>query len=212
MEVAARERTLNVAKLKRFAAQPERLFRRGGRVYLRAPQPRDEHEFFELRRSSLEFLAPFEVRPPRGIDPIGPQVFRAFLDQGPGKGRERWLICSARSGAILGAITIGTIRGEPFQSAVLGYWIGAAHARQGYMSEALPLAITRAFKGLGLRRVEADILPGNRASKRLLRSAGFVKEGRAREFAHVAGRWQDHERWALLKGDAKKSQRPQSRK
>ena len=80
------------------------------------------------------------------------------------------------------------------------------------MSEALPLALQRAFAGLGLRRVEADVLAENRASKRLLRNTGFVKEGLSREFAHVAGRWRDHERWALLKSAAKKSQRPQSRK
>ena len=199
-------------KLLRFAAQPKRISRRGCRVYLRAPQSNDELEFLELRRTSRQFHAPFEVRPPRGFNAASPRAFRAFLEQGPGKGRERWLICSTTTHRILGAITIGMIRGEPFQSAALGYWIGAAHARQGYMSEALPLALQRAFAGLGLRRVEADVLAENRASKRLLRNTGFVKEGLSREFAHVAGRWRDHERWALLKSAAKKSQRPQSRK
>ena len=191
-----------------LSSQPAKISRRGSRVNLRLPLASDEREFLELRRASREFHAPFEVRPPPGFEPISPRAFGAFLDHGPSKGRERWLISSAKTNKILGAITIGTIRGEPFQSAVLGYWIGAMHARQGYMSEALPLAIKRAFAGLGLRRLEADVLPENRASKRLLRAAGFVKEGLSREYVRVAGRWRDHERWALLKN----SQRPQSRK
>ncbi|HUR29625.1 MAG TPA: GNAT family protein, partial [Planctomycetota bacterium] len=107
------------------------------------------------------------------------------------------------------AITLGAIRGEPFRSAVIGYWIGERHARHGYMKEALPLALRRAFEQLDLRRIEADVLPENVASKRLLRSTGFVQEGLAREFVRVAGRWRDHERWAILKDDP---QRPQSRK
>ena len=183
------------------ATQPARIFRRGTSVFLRPACAADKAEFLALRRDSHAFLAPFEVQPPPGIKPDDPRRFRAFLDQGPGTGRERWLVCSQKTGEILGAITIGTIRAEPWKSAVLGYWIGAVHARQGYMSAALPLALRRAFAQLGLRRIEADVLPENRASKRLLRNAGFVKEGLSREFAHVAGRWRDHERWALLVKD-----------
>ncbi len=214
MEVAAPGAALRVAVHKRFRflEQPERLDGRGARIYLRPPKPEDRREFIALRKASRKFHAPFELRASDGKPMTLARLFRMFLDQGPGTSRERWLICSKLDDAILGGITIGAIRGEPFQGAVLGYWIGAAFARQGFMGEALELAIRRAFGGLKLRRLEADVLPENLASKRLLRRSGFTKEGLAREFAHVGGAWRDHERWALLARDLRKSQRPQSRK
>ena len=39
----------------------------------------------------------------------------------------------------------------------------------------------------------------NAASIALVKRAGFEKEGYSRRFLKIAGRWQDHERWALLK-------------
>jgi ribosomal-protein-alanine N-acetyltransferase len=196
----------------RLVPQPERIRARDSRVFLRPPCREDQREYLTLRRSSREFHAPFEVLPPVDRRALNASAFRRFLIQGPGTGRERWLVCEKDSGKLLGSITLGSMRGEPWHSAVLGYWIGAAHARQGFMSEALPLILRRAFVQLRLRRVEADVLPENRASKRLLRKTGFSREGLAREFAHVAGRWRDHERWALLAKDFRAAQRPQSRR
>ncbi len=192
--------------------QPARVVARGLRVWLRPPEPEDEAEFTALRRASRSFLAP------SGIAASPSRAFRLFLQQGPGTGRERWLVCSKADGEILGAVSLQAIRGEPFHSAVIGYWIGAVHARQGYMGEALSLAVRRAFRGLGVNRLEADVLPENTASKRLLARAGFVREGTAREFVRIDGRFCDHERWALLARDfargvrPTRAQRPQSRK
>lgn len=196
----------------RLVTQPARLGARSARVFLRPPTAADQGEYLKLRRASRAFHAPFEVRPKRGRSALDERAFRAFMIQGPGTARERWLVCDKAGGALLGSITIGTIRGEPWHSAVLGYWIGEEHARQGFMGEALPLALKRAFTQLRLHRVEADVLPENRASKRLLRKCGFSLEGLSREYAHVAGRWRDHERWALLGKDFRAAQRPQSRK
>src|SRR6266566_1180875 len=80
-------------------------------------------------------------------------------------------------------------------------WIGVRHARQGYMTEALPLALRHAFRTLRLHRVEANILPVNRASLALVRRAGFRREGYSPRYLEIAGRWADHERWALLAED-----------
>jgi ribosomal-protein-alanine N-acetyltransferase len=55
-----------------------------------------------------------------------------------------------------------------------------------------------AFRHLRLHRVEANIQPDNRASRALVRRAGFRREGRSRRYLKIGGRWRDHERWALL--------------
>jgi ribosomal-protein-alanine N-acetyltransferase len=69
------------------------------------------------------------------------------------------------------------------------------------MSEGLRLALRRAFGQLGLHRVEANIQPGNTALRALVRRLGFRREGFSRRYLKIAGRWRDHERWALLRED-----------
>ena len=75
------------------------------------------------------------------------------------------------------------------------------------MTQALQLALRFAFNQLRLNRLEANIQPRNLASKSLVRRAGFVREGISRRYLKVFGRWQDHERWAILAEDWRRQQR-----
>lgn len=173
----------------------ERVVARGPRVVLARPHAADEEELLELRRASWEFLAPWEIDLP-GVDPLGPSWFARYLRIGPEHRRQRWLVRLAQDGAICGSITVGEIdaaRGR----ASLGYWIGASHARRGLMGEALGLAVGLAFGELGLRELQAYVLPENEPSRALLARAGFRKCGIARGYRVVRGVERDHERWEL---------------
>jgi ribosomal-protein-alanine N-acetyltransferase len=66
------------------------------------------------------------------------------------------------------------------------------------MKEGMRRVLSYAFKQLKLHRVEANIQPQNRRSLALARGCGFVREGYSKRYLKVAGRWRDHERWALL--------------
>lgn len=63
----------------------------------------------------------------------------------------------------------------------LGYALGRAHWGQGLMREAVVAACTHAFASAGIRRIEAEVNPDNRASCGLLGAVGFVLEGRLRK-------------------------------
>jgi len=63
----------------------------------------------------------------------------------------------------------------------LGYALGRAHWRQGYAKEALAAVCEHAFSAMGIRRIEAEVHPDNVASNALLRTLGFVQEGRLRQ-------------------------------
>ena len=108
------------------------------------------------------------------------------------------VICRRDDDALVGAINLNEIVRGNFQSAYLGYYIGAAYAGQGYMTEALQATLRTAFREVGLHRVEANIQPANAASIALAARAGFRCEGYSPRYLKVGGRWRDHERWALL--------------
>jgi ribosomal-protein-alanine N-acetyltransferase len=169
----------------------------GPRTFLRYPVPSDRAEFVRLHRVSRAFLRPWEGTPPKGPRPGSAAVFEKILKNRKSEASHRFFICRGEDGAILGQIGVsGIIRGS-FQSAYVGYWIGKPHAGQGYMSEALGLVLVFAFRTLGLHRVEANIVPGNRASLRLVKRLGFRYEGTAVRYLRINGDWQDHEHWAI---------------
>jgi ribosomal-protein-alanine N-acetyltransferase len=70
---------------------------------------------------------------------------------------------------------------ESSARAELGYVLGRRHWGRGLMREALVAVIGCAFGAYGLRRLEAEVDPVNRASSRLLEGLGFVREGQFRK-------------------------------
>lgn len=181
----------------------------GKRVLLRGPTPRDRRQYLDLRRRSAPFLRPWEPRPPARS--TAAHQFAAWLASARSGRNEKLLLCRRQDGAILGAISLNEIVRGPAQSAYPGYWIGAPYAKQGYMTEALPLALSHAFQVLGLHRVEANIMPMNRPSLALVRHAGFHREGYSPRYLKIAGRRSDHERWALLAEDWQRARASRSR-
>jgi ribosomal-protein-alanine N-acetyltransferase len=60
------------------------------------------------------------------------------------------------------------------------------------MSEALRAGIAYVFETLGFHRIQANHLPANERSARLLRRLGFSVEGYARDYLYINGAWRDH--------------------
>ena len=87
------------------------------------------------------------------------------------------------------------------QTATLGYWMGEPFAGRGYMSRAVRAAANFTFGTLRLHRLEAACLAHNASSIRVLERVGFVREGFARSYLRINGRWQDHVLFALLESD-----------
>jgi ribosomal-protein-alanine N-acetyltransferase len=73
------------------------------------------------------------------------------------------------------------------------------------MTETLRVFLSYIFKELKLHRIEANIQPGNAASIALVKRAGFKLEGYSPRYLKISGRWRDHERWAILAEDWRKT-------
>lgn len=165
------------------------------RVYIRAPRRTDEHAFITLMRESREFHKPWASAP------TDPSRFAAYLEDAARPDFEAFLVCRVEDDQLLGFFNISQIARGSLQSAYLGYAAVERYAQQGYMREGLELVLRTAFIDLGLHRLEANIQPGNHASIALARGAGFQREGFSPRYLKIAGRWRDHERWALLADD-----------
>jgi ribosomal-protein-alanine N-acetyltransferase len=171
------------------------------RVMLRAPRPADRGAWCRLVRESRSFFAGWVSTRGSG------DTFRAYLARATGDAAACRLIWRRGDHVLLGAINLSEIVYGLFRSGYLGYYVGAPFAGQGYMTEALQLMLRLAFIRLALHRVEANIQPGNTASLALVRRAGFQREGYSPRYLKIAGRWRDHERWALLREDWQASYR-----
>ena len=110
--------------------------------------------------------------------------------------RFRLLVCSRRAKRIVGSVSVGEID-RAKRTATLGYWIGAKHARRGYMTEALGALLRDVLPREGLETIHAYVLPENVASKRVLEKLGFRREGTAPQYRTLRGEPRDHERWVL---------------
>jgi ribosomal-protein-alanine N-acetyltransferase len=98
---------------------------------------------------------------------------------------------------LAGVVNISEIVRGRFQSGYLGYYAFAPHDRHGYMTAGIRAVVSRAFRALHLHRLEANIQPGNDSSRRLVQRLGFKLEGYSPRYLKIAGKWRDHERWAL---------------
>ena len=186
-----------------FNLQPPALRLAGRRVVLRPPERGDWADWAELRDVSRTFLTPWEPSWP--ADALGRAAFRRRLaryavdwrtDQG-----YSFFVFRSLDAALLGGIGLSNVRRGVAETASLGYWIGQPHARQGYMTEALDLALDFTFGHLHLHRIEAACLPTNAASRGLLLKAGFREEGYARKYLCIDGQWQDHVLFAMLRDE-----------
>jgi [ribosomal protein S5]-alanine N-acetyltransferase len=165
------------------------------RVELRKPSARHEARYLEAARRSRGFLR--QWAPP----PCTPTAYRAYIHRLRKPSHDGRFVVLRASGELVGVINVSEIVRGAFHSAYLGYYAFVPHAGRGYMTEGLALALRWVFGPLRLHRVEANIQPANEASRALVRRLGFRREGFSPRYLKVAGRWRDHERWALVAED-----------
>jgi ribosomal-protein-alanine N-acetyltransferase len=178
---------------------------RGADVFLRVPTIADYPHWVAIRAESRSFLAPWEpVWPADELSRLG---FRRRIKRYQREIREGsgypFFIFSADETVLLGGLTLSHVQRGVTQSASIGYWMGERHARRGYMTDAVRATIGFAFDTLRLHRLEAACLPHNAASIRLLEKTGFAREGYARSYLCIDGRWQDHLLFAIVNGDSR---------
>jgi len=114
----------------------------------------------------------------------------------------QWGIVRLEDDLVMGTCTLAYID-QANRRTELGYALSSSHWGNGYMREAVPLALSFAFESLGMHRVEADVDPRNDPSIRLLEELGFQREGYLRERYRVGEEIQDAIFYGLLEPEWK---------
>ena len=111
-------------------------------------------------------------------------------------GTECRLVAESRDGRLIGVFSLSEIVRGVFQNAYGGWRVGAEFIGQGLATEGVRGMLDVAFAepplGLGLHRVQANVIPTNLPSLRVADKAGFRREGLAQRYVQINGQWQDH--------------------
>jgi [ribosomal protein S5]-alanine N-acetyltransferase len=182
---------------------------RDGPVLLRPYRRRDAAQWSAVRMANEAWLAPWE-----------PSTLGSWAELNS-RHAYRWvyrdLRRSARTGTAMpfaiviieedgrqrfvGHISLSQISRRAFGSTYAGYWLDGAVAGRGIMPTALALLVDHAFGPAGLHRVEVNVRPENRASRRVAEKLGFREEGFHPRYMYIDGAWRDHIGYALTSED-----------
>lgn len=177
-----------------------------GPVTLRPYRRNDAEAWSAVRRANEAWLAPWEPSPLGPWAEVNsPAAYRSFYREQRRSAREGhampFAIVLRDENRYVGHIILGNITRRAFGSAYVGYWVDSAVAGRGIMPTALALVVDHAFGPAGLHRVEVNIRPENRASRRVVEKLGFREEAYHLRYMFIDGAWRDHIGYALTSED-----------
>ena len=162
-----------------------------------------------LEMSQAEHLADYQIRNRERFAPYSPQRSETFYT--PRYWRRarkkvaaerraskafRWVLLNQDD--VIAQINLDQVTGGVMQSAVLGYSLDERFEGHGLMTHSLERIIGFAFNTLELHRINAAHVPENERSAAVLKRLGFEKEGFARSYLKLNGKWRDHVLLALI--------------
>ncbi len=164
------------------------------RLLLAIPELGDEVATLEFYKNNENHLAPWDPKKPDDFFMLDywAKKIQDAKDEFQNKTSVRFNIFLKESGELIGMVNFTTLERGPFQNCRVGYKLGEKFQGFGYMNEALSCGINYMFNELNFHRVEANYIPENIRSSKVLKSLGFEEHGIARNYLMIAGSWQDH--------------------
>ncbi|MBV1849206.1 GNAT family N-acetyltransferase [Catellatospora tritici] len=175
-----------------------------GDVVLRPYRRADLRQWVEVRAYNETWLRQWEATPPASWaelnSPTAFRLIRRAMRRAAKEGESMPFAICLRDGGrerLVGHINLGSIVRRAFSSAYCGYWIDSRVAGRGIMPTALALVVDHAFGPGRLHRVEVNIRPENKPSRRVVEKLGFREEGYHPHYMFIDGAWRDHIGYAL---------------
>lgn len=148
--------------------------------------------------------------------PWSPEYDTQYKDKSTFKSRIEYLVKEEKEGRtvkfaafrkdysvkIIGTIVLSNMVRGPFLSCYLGYRIDCEENGKGFATESIGKVVDYAFSNLKLHRVEANIIPRNKASIRVVEKLGFTCEGLSKKYLKINGIWEDHLHYVRINDEA----------
>lgn len=167
------------------------------RLELRALVDTDRPAFVRMLEASRESWRPWTPAQEEWVsddDLFARELRRA--DAGARAGTHLRLAAFEADGSVVGMFALNEIVWGVLQSAYASWQVSGDRVGRGYGTEGVRALVGLAFAdlpaGVGLHRVQANIMPTNAASLRIAEKVGFRREGLAERYLKIAGRWEDH--------------------
>jgi ribosomal-protein-alanine N-acetyltransferase len=171
------------------------------RLALRLMRADDRAEYVRIHEQGRDHFRPWLPKPKDGETPD--RAFEHELERGETgrtSGTAERRVGMLEDGRMAGIFGLSQIFRGPFLNAYAGWRVAADCLGRGLATEGVLALLDLAFApepvGLGLHRVQANVIPGNAASLRVAEKAGFRPEGLALAYLEIDGRWQDHRMFA----------------
>ncbi|MFF2093353.1 GNAT family N-acetyltransferase [Paenibacillus sp. NPDC058174] len=118
------------------------------------------------------------------------------------RSRVKWgIFAAAEPDRLLGIIEAMDFN-QKVSAVTVGYFLAETHWGKGIATEAVKVLLPFLFNDVNINRIQAEVMPGNAASKKVLLKNGFIKEGTLRQSALWAGKGVvDLEIYSILKED-----------
>lgn len=179
-----------------FSQLPQRQLR-STRLLLQPPHPRLSTAvcaYFKRNRAHLEPWSP-SVRPVFYTTAFHDEKIQLELLQMQEKRLVKFWLFKRSDPELsrpIGHVSVSNLVWGAFRSGFLGYSLDQTETSQGYTTEAIAASIAFLFGELRLHRIEANIMPGNKASLRVVQKLGFECEGLSPKYLKINGVWEDH--------------------
>jgi ribosomal-protein-alanine N-acetyltransferase len=163
------------------------------RTIMMIPAPEQAPLLQAYRSNNRAHLAPWE--PARSQDYFTEASASRWLEESIALARAgsglRFVAFDRTSGEAVATCSFTNIVRGIFLACHLGFSVAASRQGTGLMREVTQAGIAHMFDQEGLHRIMANHLPHNVRSEKLLRELGFEREGYARSYLCIDGRWED---------------------
>ena len=149
----------------------------------------------------VDFHRPFDpIRPPDfwELPVVADRLVSQRIEADQDRSLCLCIVHKSEPDRVLGVVNLRNIVRGALMSCSLGYGLAPDAVGNGYMTESVRRIVDIAFDELALHRVEVNIMPHNAASIAVAEGAGFVREGTSPRYLKIAGKWEDHVRFARL--------------
>ncbi|MBN3543961.1 GNAT family N-acetyltransferase [Fictibacillus barbaricus] len=173
---------------------------KGMNIYLKPLNISDATSILELEIKNKEFFSQYSINRDSEFYTLEGQLKRMETIE---ESRENDLgysfgIYLNESHRLIGQISLFKIERGPAQRGMVGYSLDKDQNGKGYMTEALKSIVDFGFDQLKLHRIEAGVMPHNIGSIKILEKTGFQKEGIAKKYVMINGKWEDHQILAII--------------